>query len=184
MRSRNLLTEERVDRVAFGLFEADLHSGELWKAGYRIKLPRQPFRVLAALLERPGHVVTREDLQREIWGVNTNVDFDQAIAAAVNKIREALGDSAENPRFIQTLTKRGYKFIAPVTTVLPPSVEHPADFAQEGILGSSATAESSVGAVVLEESAVQATSSVMSPFKERAHVLTGDPSGPVDGFEE
>ncbi len=108
---------EKVDRVAFGLFEADLHSGELWKAGYRIKLPRQPFRILAALLARPGDIVTREDLQLEIWGANTNVDFDQAIAAAINKIRDALGDSAENPRFIQTLTKRGYRFIAPVSRI-------------------------------------------------------------------
>ncbi len=110
-----MLIGEKVDRVAFGLFEADLHSGELWKAGHRIKLPRQPFRVLAALLARPGEIVTREGLQQEIWGSNTNVDFDQAIAAAINKIREALGDSAENPRFIQTLTKRGYRFIAPVS---------------------------------------------------------------------
>ena len=106
---------EKAERVAFGLFEADLHSGELWKAGYRIKLPRQPFRVLATLLAHPGDIITREELQREIWGENTNVDFDQAIAAAINKVREALGDSADNPRFIQTLTKRGYRFIAPVS---------------------------------------------------------------------
>ena len=115
-----MISQEKVSRVAFGLFEADLHTGELWKAGYKIKLPRQPFRVLVALLTRPGTLVTREELHAEIWGVNTNVDFDQAIAAAVNKIREALGDSAENPVFIQTLTKRGYRFIAPVT-VMPPN---------------------------------------------------------------
>ncbi len=113
---------EKAERVAFGLFEADLHSGELWKAGFRIKLPRQPFRVLAALLARPGDIVTREELQHEIWGENTNVDFDQAIAAAINKVREALGDSAESPRFIQTLTKRGYRFIAPVSNALPARV--------------------------------------------------------------
>ncbi len=122
--------EEKLVRVAFGLFEADLRSGELWKAGYRIKLPRQPFRVLSALVERPGDIVTREDLQREIWGANTNVDFDQAIAAAVNKIREALGDSAENPRFIQTLTKRGYRFIAPVTAMHTPAAAHLEDAKQ------------------------------------------------------
>ncbi|MGI4826992.1 MAG: winged helix-turn-helix domain-containing protein [Janthinobacterium lividum] len=113
-----IVTMEKAERVTFGLFEADLHSGELWKAGYRIKLPRQPFRVLAELLVRAGDIVTREELQHEIWGENTNVDFDQAIAAAINKIREALGDSAENPRFIQTLTKRGYRFIAPVSSAL------------------------------------------------------------------
>ena len=114
-RRRILLAGEKTDRVVFGLFEADLRSGELWKAGYKVKLSRQPFRVLATLLLRPGEIVTREDLQREIWGEHTNVDFDQAIAAAINKVREALGDSAENPRYIQTLTKRGYRFIAPVS---------------------------------------------------------------------
>ncbi|MBB5059377.1 Tol biopolymer transport system component/DNA-binding winged helix-turn-helix (wHTH) protein [Granulicella aggregans] len=121
------MTGEKVDRVVFGNFEADLRSGELWKSGYRIKLPRQPFRVLAALLARPGEVVTREDLQHEVWAANTNVDFDQAIAAAINKIREALGDSAENPRFVQTLTKRGYRFIAPVTLMPEHPISPPAD---------------------------------------------------------
>ncbi len=120
-----MLIGEKIERLAFGLFEADLHAGELWKAGYKIKLPRQPFRVLAALLARPGDLVTREDLQHEIWGENTNVDFDQAIAAAINKVREALGDSAENPRFIQTLTKRGYRFIAPVTQIHPAPAVNP-----------------------------------------------------------
>ncbi len=111
---------DRVDRLTFGLFEADMQTGELWKGGFRIKLPRQPFRVLTLLLLHSGEVVTREELQRELWGANTNVDFDQAIAASINKIREALGDSAENPRFIQTLTKRGYRFIAPVSPVRTP----------------------------------------------------------------
>ena len=109
-----MVTDAEVNRVTFGLFEADLQTGELWKAGYRIKLPRQPFRVLAALIKHPGDIVTREDIQREIWGEHTNVDFDQAIAAAINKVREALGDSADDPRYIQTLPKRGYRFIAPV----------------------------------------------------------------------
>ncbi len=130
----NLQAGEKAERVTFGLFEADLQSGELWKAGHRIKLPRQPFRVLVALLERAGDIVTREDLQREIWGANTNVDFDQAIAAAVNKIREALGDSAENPRFIQTLTKRGYRFIAPVTAMPTSALDRHAELTQQPIL--------------------------------------------------
>ncbi len=119
-------TGEKLERFAFGLFEADPRAGELWKAGHRIKLPRQPFRVLIALLARPGDIVSREDLQREIWDGNTNVDFDQAIAAAINKIREALGDSAESPRYIQTLTRRGYRFIAPVTRVPDPTIRPPA----------------------------------------------------------
>ncbi len=106
---------ERVDRISFGLFEVDLQAGELWKAGFKVRLPGQPFKVLTILLARPGEVITREELQLEVWGTNTNVDFERALAGAINKIREALGDSADNPRFVETLTKRGYRFIAPVT---------------------------------------------------------------------
>ena len=123
--------DDGVSRVTFGLFEADLHSGELWKSGFRVRLSRQPFRVLAELLARPGDIVTREDLKREVWDPNTNVDFDQAIAAAINKIREALGDSAENPRFIQTLTRRGYRFIAPVSPVFANSAPLPVEAPQQ-----------------------------------------------------
>ncbi len=116
---------ETPPRTAFGLFEADLHTGELWKAGRRIKIQTQPFKVLATLLERPGEVVTREELQRRVWGPDTTVDFDHSIGTAINKIREALGDSADNPRFIETLARRGYRFIAPVShpsTILTPIV--------------------------------------------------------------
>lgn len=104
-------------KVTFGLFEADLQTGELWKAGFRIKLQSQPFKVLTALLERPGQIVTREQLQDRLWGRDTIVDFDHSLGTAVNKIREALGDSAENPRFVETLARRGYRFIAPVSMV-------------------------------------------------------------------
>jgi len=100
--------------VSFGTFEVDLDSGEIRKSGLRIKLQGQPFRVLAALLSRPGEVVTREELQEEIWGLNTTIDFERGIASAINKIRDALGDSADNPRYVETLAKRGYRFIAPV----------------------------------------------------------------------
>ena len=119
---------ESPSRVTFGLFEVDLQSGELWKAGKRIKIQSQPFKVLAALLEHPGEVVTREDLQLRLWGKDTTVDFDHSLGTAINKIREALGDSAENPRFIETLARRGYRFITPVgypiaspTTQTPPT---------------------------------------------------------------
>jgi Tol biopolymer transport system component/DNA-binding winged helix-turn-helix (wHTH) protein len=105
---------ESPSRVTFGLFEADLQSGELWKAGKRIKIQGQPFKVLATLLERPGEIVTREDLQLRLWGKDTIVDFDHSLGTAINKIREALGDSADNPRFVETLARRGYRFIAPV----------------------------------------------------------------------
>ena len=105
---------ESPSRVTFGLFEADLQSGELWKAGKRIKIQSQPFKVLATLLERPGEIVSREDLQLRLWGKDTTVDFDHSLGTAINKIREALGDSADNPRFVETLARRGYRFIAPV----------------------------------------------------------------------
>src|ERR1700721_1601418 len=101
-------------RTSFGLYEVDLQTGELWKAGRRIKIQTQPFKVLAALLERPGEIVTREDLQLRVWGRDTTVDFDHSIGTAINKIREALGDSADNPVFVETLARRGYRFIAPV----------------------------------------------------------------------
>jgi len=106
---------ESLFRVSFGLFEADLQSGELWKAGRRIKIQSQPFKVLSILLERPGEIVTREELQLRLWGKDTIVDFDHSLGTAINKIREALGDSAENPRFVETLARRGYRFIAPVS---------------------------------------------------------------------
>jgi Tol biopolymer transport system component/DNA-binding winged helix-turn-helix (wHTH) protein len=116
-------------RLSFGLYEIDLQAGELWKAGFRIKLQGQPFKVLATLLEKPGQVVTREELQTRLWGKDTVVDFDHSLGTAINKIREALGDSAENPRFIETLSRRGYRFIAPVGIVEPPPTpgEAPAD---------------------------------------------------------
>lgn len=118
-------------RVAFGTFEADLSSGELWRGGFRIKLQGQPFRVLAELVQRPGQVITREELQERIWDKGTNVDFDHSLGTAINKIREALGDNAENPRFVETLTRRGYRFIAPVTVLDPPAT-NPVPFTSFG----------------------------------------------------
>jgi len=115
---------ENAARISFGLFEADLQSGEIWKSGHRVRLQDQPFRVLATLLAKPGQVVTHDELQLQVWGPDTNVDFERAIAVAIKKVREALSDSAENPRFIETLTKRGYRFIAPVSLApvsLPPT---------------------------------------------------------------
>jgi len=105
---------ESKSKMTFGLFEVDLQSGELWKAGKKIKIQSQPFKVLTALLEHPGQIVSREELQLRLWGKDTIVDFDHSLGTAINKIREALGDSADNPRFIQTLARRGYRFIAPV----------------------------------------------------------------------
>ena len=104
--------------VRFGSFEADLCAGELRRNGIRLKLQSQPFRVLALLLQRPGQVLTREELQQELWPSGTFVDYEQGLATAVNKARDALGDSSANPRFIETVPRCGYRFIAPVTTVL------------------------------------------------------------------
>jgi len=99
--------------VRFATFEVDLRSGELRKSGFKLKFGGQPFQVLAILLEHPGDVVTREELQKRLWP-DTFVDVDHNLNTAINKIREVLGDSSENPRFVETLPRRGYRFIAPV----------------------------------------------------------------------
>ena len=102
-------------RVRAGLFEIDLGSGELHKRGRKVPLQEQPFRVFAVLLECPGEVVTREELQARLWPADTYVGFDEGLNTAIRKLRTAFGDSATNPRFIETLPRRGYRFIAPVT---------------------------------------------------------------------
>jgi DNA-binding winged helix-turn-helix (wHTH) protein/Tol biopolymer transport system component len=101
-------------RKRFGLFEVDPESGELRKNGVKVSVQEQPFQILKALLERPGELVTRDELRRRIWPEDTFVAFDHGLYSAMTKLREALGDTAENPRFIQTLPRRGYRFIAPV----------------------------------------------------------------------
>jgi TolB-like protein/DNA-binding winged helix-turn-helix (wHTH) protein/tetratricopeptide (TPR) repeat protein len=106
-------------RVSFGVFDLDLGTGELRKHGLRIRLQRQPFDVLAMLVARAGDVVTREELQQKLWPANTFVDFDHGLNKAINKIREALGDSAETPRFVETVARRGYRFLADVKVSAP-----------------------------------------------------------------
>jgi TolB-like protein/DNA-binding winged helix-turn-helix (wHTH) protein/Tfp pilus assembly protein PilF len=101
-------------QIRFGVFEVDLRAGELRKHGLRIRLQEQPFQLLAMLLERAGQVVTREELQKKLWPADTFVDFDHGLNKAVNKIRDALGDSAESPRFVETVARRGYRFLAEV----------------------------------------------------------------------
>lgn len=98
--------------LRFGVFEVDLRSGELRKQGKRVRLQEQPFQVLTVLLQRPNAVVTREKLRSQIWPQDTFVDFDNSLNTAISKLREALGDSADNPRFIETLPRRGYRFLA------------------------------------------------------------------------
>jgi len=107
------------ERVHFGVFEVDLGTGELRKGGLKIKIRGQPFEVLAMLLERAGELVTREELQQKLWASDTIVDFEQGLNRAINKLREALGDVAETPRYIETLPRRGYRFVYPLTHVSP-----------------------------------------------------------------
>jgi TolB-like protein/DNA-binding winged helix-turn-helix (wHTH) protein/Flp pilus assembly protein TadD len=136
-------------RLRFGVFELDLRAGELRKHGLRIRLQEQPFLVLATLLEHPGEVVTREELQKKLWPADTFVDFDHGLNKTINKIREALGDSAESPRFVETVARRGYRFLAevkaadtaPVHSPEPATQPHPSAEAPEhaGLAGKLAT---------------------------------------------
>lgn len=157
-----MVTMESRTIVTFGTFEVDFDSGELRKSGLRIKLQGQPFRVLKTLLSQAGEIVTREELQQQIWGVNTTIDFERGIAGAINKIREALGDSADSPRYVETLARRGFRFIAPVRLeLLPPK--------PSGLTGSAA-----------HLSATHATEEGLSPPGETSPRQPG-PAHPVTG---
>ena len=107
----------RAQSFLLGPFEVHQDSGELRKNGRKIRLPEQPFRVLQMLLERPGEVVTREEIRQHLWTEETFVDFDNGLNAAINRLRNALGDSAEHPRYIETLPRRGYRLIVPVESI-------------------------------------------------------------------
>jgi cholera toxin transcriptional activator len=104
-------------RYRFGVFEADSALGELRRKGVRVKLNAQPFQMLLMLLERPGELLTREEIARALWPDGTFVDYEHGVNSAVNRIREALGDTAGNPRFVETLARRGYRFVAPVEQI-------------------------------------------------------------------
>ena len=106
-----------VRAIRFGVFQVELRSRELWKKGIRIKLQDQPFVILITLLARPGEVVSREDLRRKLWPDDVFIDFDHSLGTAINKLREVLGDSADSPRFVETVPRRGYRFIAPIESV-------------------------------------------------------------------
>ena len=104
-------------RYRFGVFEVDSTTGELRRTGVRVKLHAQPLQVLLMLLERPGEMLTREEICRELWPDGTFVDYEHGVNSAVNRLREALGDKASNPRFVETLARRGYRFLAPVERI-------------------------------------------------------------------
>ena len=115
--------------IRFDTFEVDVRTGELRKDGVKVKLAEQPFSVLALLLAQPGEVVTRDELQQKLWPRDTFVDFDRGLNKAINRLRDALGDSADAPRFIETLPKRGYRFVGsstlPSSPATPDSAEPP-----------------------------------------------------------
>ncbi|HEY2121441.1 MAG TPA: winged helix-turn-helix domain-containing protein [Candidatus Acidoferrum sp.] len=133
--------------IRFGSFEVDRRTGELRRGGIRIKLTGQPFDVLVALLEKPGQIVTREELHDKLWSQDTFVDFEHGLNKAVNKLREALGDEADNPRFIETLPRRGYRFLVPPTQPAPPEAARASSAARVADQSeiSSATVRSSRG---------------------------------------
>ena len=112
--------------IRFAVFEVDLAAGELRKNGARIRLQEQPFQILAYLIDRAGEVVTREELRQKLWPADTFVDFDHSLNTAINKLREALGDSASNPRYVETLARRGYRFLAPLQTAAKAPEAQPA----------------------------------------------------------
>jgi DNA-binding winged helix-turn-helix (wHTH) protein len=139
------------------VFELDLRSGELRKAGSRINLPDQPFRILAVLLEYPGELVTRDELRSRVWPTDTFVDFEHGLNAGIKRLRDALGDSADTPRFIETLPRRGYRFIAPV----------------DGVVAASASSGNDVGGAAVSGSLAESQPGVLAP------VHLGCPSGPA-----
>jgi cholera toxin transcriptional activator len=135
--------ERAARRYRFGVFEADAGTGELRRKGVRVKLHAQPFQLLLLLLEQPGAMLTRDQICRELWPDNTFVDYEHGVNSAVNRLREALGDKASNPRFVETLARRGYRFVAPVerldpvaAAVVAPAAQQPAEEARAGFLDS------------------------------------------------
>src|SRR5215471_15860935 len=122
--------------LCFGPFEVDLASGELRRQGLKIRLQDQPFRLLILLLDHAGDVVTREKVRETLWPADTYVDFDHSLNTAVRKLREALGDAAEAPRYVETIARRGYRFIAPVAALPTAQVAHSADAAVASLLPS------------------------------------------------
>ena len=139
----------------FGVFEADERTGELRKQGRRLQLQGQPLQVLLMLLEQPGELVSRAEIQQRLWPDGTFVDFDHGVNTAINKIREALGDSASGPRYIETLARRGYRFIAPVEMVNGNSPARPQEMADSG------EAPSPVG----KENSLDPTAAQKAPFE-------------------
>src|ERR1700704_1246304 len=132
--------------VRFGVFEVDLRAGELRKKGVKVRLQEQPLRVLAVLLDQRGDIVTREELKQKLWA-GTIVDFDHSLNTTINKLRDALGDSADTPRFIETLPRRGYRFICPADDALTGAPTVAVNGAATGTLTVPVTAPRDAGVV-------------------------------------
>lgn len=152
-------------RYRFGVFEADASTGELRRQGIRIKLNAQPFQVLLILLDRPGEILTREEITQAIWSDGTFIDYEHGLNSAVNRIREALGDSAGNPRFVETLARRGYRFIAPVQRIDVQAASQPGLGTQhsvnETVIAESRELETSVALLPTSEELPEAPHSVV-----------------------
>src|ERR1700733_11006617 len=178
--SRGAPSGEDSDTVCFGLFELELRTGQLRRNGSRVKLQEQPFQVLAQLLEKPGDVVTREDLRERLWPADTFVDFDHSLNAAVRRLRDTLGDTAENPRFVETVARRGYRFLAPVnggahTVVSEIAITPPRPTHWWWIAGASALLLLvGIGAGILVGKRGSVPSPISPPITERR--LTANPS--------
>jgi len=108
------------ETISFGLFELDLRAAQLTRNGTRIRLPQQPLQLLSVLIEFPGSIVTREELRQRLWPSDVFIDFDHALNKSIQKLRDALSDSADSPRYIETIPRVGYRFIAPVKNGTPP----------------------------------------------------------------
>jgi Tol biopolymer transport system component/DNA-binding winged helix-turn-helix (wHTH) protein len=144
-----MATPTQTVRLSFDRFEVDVRAGELWRGTRKVRCQRQPFRVLCALAERQGELVSREELQHAIWENDLPADADHSLGIAINKLRDALGDSAESPRFVETLSRRGYRFIAPV--VFTGNDDSPAAPRSEGKTDSASTPEGMIGSGLLIE---------------------------------
>ena len=162
-------SSQSADVVRFNTYEVHLCAGELYRAGHKIRLQDQPFQVLAMLLEHPGEVVARKDLQKRLWPADTFVDFDHSLNTAIKKLRLALGDDRDNPRFIETLPKRGYRFIGSVMQPAgpPSSAAQPTPFLSLANT-TSAASSSSVGRVARVSTEGKPTFVLVSADEESA----------------
>ncbi len=177
--------------IRFGVFEVDLRAGELRKQGIKVKLQEQPLQVLQILLENPGEVVTREELQQKIWPSDTFVDFDHGLYNAIKRLREALGDSAETPHYVETLARRGYRFIGRLDhapTSIPSSIRSLAvlplenlsrdpeqEYFAEGMTEALITTLAKIGELrVVSRTSIMLYKGVRKPLREIAQELQVD----------